>query len=1319
MSWDYDEEELKRKSATYLYNILHNVAGDTDEDKKKKALITRVLLEKYNETSGLELSDIDTYELLAYTKFMQESSDQEVKDTYNNAKKRLENAAKTKYQNISKEDNLSNYLQQRALLEVSSITTGDTVYDNQASFTEVNIADKMKDIKESDITPELVSEYSDADDVGVLDNIDNDVKKQFIEKVASALGWKAINKEHLEGNDRHLEANIKDLQVRDDNGKINPLYQACIDKLADDKITFDVPDSEEGKAFAQSLQDQFIYNAAQRATMDLLRNPVLLKDAPDKTSVEAKFSELVAKHYYHSVVLAALVSTEKFTDKIKINKDNFSVAYDEISDTDIENVLNDLAAGTVKIDPRAVIMDSKQLQMETKATKKVIKDFCKVDPNKLSFLTKTINFASNLLKNIAKNGKKIGFNLITNLATYGGAMALIGKGAAILVAGGSALPAAGLLASGYALYAGWSYVSAKVMPVADRLYTEAKQNNISGFSNIIKYMKENWKQAKAKSQEGKLKERSNFRVGEGFVGGLAATAGAFAGNPFIRMGVSAAGKTTQLGKSLIDKFKSKKKREQEYSLAADKELETAKNFVTQDAISLTVVLGMSAWAGHRHSNSDNALGNDGETIGENHQGSGDKKGLWERLNSGKKGQEESLAKANGDTLTITPIQKDSLQAKDTINKEDLLSPKDSLSKEVTDTTSTSVLGGKNPADSAIDPTLGGDELKKGFDTSSLVGDEKDMFENSASKWDNNALKREIIRLQKEGQTISSEVMELYKNHAFGQRFVQGWYDLIQNGQQVETIPEGMSPVVFVDKLTRLMQLAPVEHKQSIDIMLKDLLCQDFHPTESDKTLIESSLNTIIYEKGTIPCWIPDGKGGYCEGSMEKFGQYIGKEQMHTGMYNGEELTLPVRNYNQTTGLNATPNCAENTVNIAATVEKGHLPDCGCDDIARASMVEEPTVYTAENSIIEDAVEVVKNKVSLDFSDASATHAFMEGGSARYPEVDPQTVNGEAIMFDAKTGIIKVNDTDGVNLLDGTSIEGGEIQIPVVFSKEDVSGILNKLSEQPTAVTTTDGVTTITYGTTAQDMVVTINNNSLSVSVGDTEIHMDNEAANLVIDRLNQIEGAPNFEIPAESQVEFDNVDTSKIIEKINDYKKSVLDSLGEQEAEAENVNLPYEATTTVSYTKGDIAEALNNPDNTSLTCIGEKDGVATMQIKIGDSLVQFTHQSPISVSISEDSATANLGGADQDVWAINMKTSDNKTLTVVLDTTSNNIPMTLLDGNKVTLDENTSVTVQSMAETTLKSQGVNASIDLHTPQTEKILGSIAQYRTNVDRKSVV
>ena len=402
-----------------------------------------------------------------------------------------------------------------------------------------------------------------------------------------------------------------------------------------------------------------------------------------------------------------------------------------------------------------------------------------------------------------------------------------------------------------------------------------------------------------------------------------------------------------------------------------------------------------------------------------------------------------------------------------------------------------------------------------FDASKLSQDEARMYLNSANKWDNNALANRIAELEKEGHSISDNIRQsleaTYKDHAFGKSLVENFYATIESGK-VETLPEGMSAVEYVDKLTRLSQLAPYAQRQAIEIMTKDLLCEDFTPTAEQIDLVKGALNTIVYDKNaSMDCVIPDVNGNLCIKNVSMFGQYVGPQQtVEVQMPDGTMQELPLRNANITTGLSATVDCQEGSATIISTYEKHTLADCGCVRKEAEPIIEEPVVraeplpegkaaptITLEANDAGLARETVGINFKSPFEGAKATATYADDDYA----VTNQTSDNALYLRVDNKGYAHFWEPDGTQLADinvFTQADGVETLRPVALHIEG----FEKLG---TPEISQDGYTiSFSYGEGRQAPRVELNQKTGDASffVGNREYILDQESAQGLAEKMS-------------------------------------------------------------------------------------------------------------------------------------------------------------------------------------------------------------------------
>ena len=204
-----------------------------------------------------------------------------------------------------------------------------------------------------------------------------------------------------------------------------------------------------------------------------------------------------------------------------------------------------------------------------------------------------------------------------------------------------------------------------------------------------------------------------------------------------------------------------------------------------------------------------------------------------------------------------------------------------------------------------------------------------MYRNSVNKWTGESLEGYVRGLRKDGSIISVEVEGVLRGDGSGKSVVEAFYQMIESGK-VETLPEGVSAAEYVDKLTRLIQLAPHAQRQAINVMIKDLLCDDFKASTAEISLVKNALDTIVYKDADMECVIRGSDGNLCVTKVPMFGQYIGSQRpIKVEMPDGTIKELPLRTSNRTIKIGAEVNCDDGSAKIVGLYKRGSI-DCGCE-----------------------------------------------------------------------------------------------------------------------------------------------------------------------------------------------------------------------------------------------------------------------------------------------------------------------------------------------------------------------------------------------------
>ena len=1140
--WD-DEEYLKRQSAATLYRAYNSALANGKDAARIKAIIVAKSQETLESAAKDDQLEVNPYDLLAFVKVAEandlqvqrpDGSAWDVKDTIAQKINIQENA-------LSGKDDLISRLKRKALLESARIVYKD---DKDAVETLNQAIQQSADeistqlTSAQDITDEEFNHFDEAEKVGALDDISQDAKDAFVARLAELAGWK-LSKDQIIANDKKLNEwvysvrnNGQDgsadflysLDIYDPEGNLNPLYDMC-QELAS-KLQFSLPeglsaDDPQAQALREASVNQLLAASAQRATNKFLTNRDLLNQYRDQKSLLNGFKAEIYRNFERSVVTAGLLGsteTEILLENIKYKDGKWS--YDG-GDDNMAKAIQAALDGKVTIHPLDLDIDKRQLDLETKKVERFLK-IRKIRKDEVPFYTKAITTGKNVWNSLIKQGgwKKA----VANAGIFG------------LSAVATASSATAVIAAGAAVYAGWTAVNAWVIPVYDKISAEMRQKGITGLKNRIAYLRSRWKDVKkATYAEKDFKKRAALRTAEGLVaGGIMATFGLGGnaggwGKTLGRQFTSLFGKGATFFTSLAAKNPlARKSKEGSVSRTQEQQLQAAEKRVKQDGITvLAVATGAVAGDAVKVFHEIRIGGNlmDGYDLGGNSNVHSPADSLAHNpADSLARNPADSLARNPADSLARNPADSLARNPADSLarNPADSLArnPVDSLDRTPADSLST-------PADSLGNAPTTGDMPLDGatpvvdatseytFDASKLSQDEARMYLNSANKWDNNALANRIAELEKEGHSISDNIRQsleaTYKDHAFGKSLVENFYATIESGK-VETLPEGMSAVEYVDKLTRLSQLAPYAQRQAIEIMTKDLLCEDFTPTAEQIDLVKGALNTIVYDKNaSMDCVIPDVNGNLCIKNVSMFGQYVGPQQtVEVQMPDGTMQELPLRNANITTGLSATVDCQEGSATIISTYEKHTLADCGCVRKEAEPIIEEPVVraeplpegkaaptITLEAEGAGLARETVGINFKSPFEGAKATATYADDDYA----VTNQTSDNALYLRVDNKGYAHFWEPDGTQLADinvFTQADGVETLRPVALHIEG----FEKLG---TPEISQDGATiSFSYGEGRQAPRVELNQKTGDASffVGKREYILDQESAQGLAEKMS-------------------------------------------------------------------------------------------------------------------------------------------------------------------------------------------------------------------------
>ena len=1280
-----NEEELKKLTGVQLRELYRNAPED------KKAKIAKVagqyLSESVEKLSAQTEENATVYDILATIKVVKE---------YN--EKTTENKLSVNYTDVMKvyatkealDENEDNdffaVLRNMAVAEILEISQSQLNASKKEEITKEDreklqalTSNKNKKIERVEQELKSQTEYSlekeqgyyTADNAGALDDVSQDAKDQFLAFIAKNTGWEKASKESIEAADKKLNDNISQVYVyieKDGQIVLNPMFAECQELVSSIKYEFpENTDEETQQKLTLAYNQQLMANALQRATQDVLKNPSLLGDENTKETIEANFGKLIADNFERSVIVAGLASSPNTTNGLTINADTGRVEYNNSDSTakDIDEILK----GERKISPMAVNLDTYQLGVETTRAEKIL-DMKKVSKDKVPFFTKVKAIGKAAYDNIIKKGgwKKVA----VNMAMFGGAAAAMASGAAAVVAAGAVV------------YAGWTAANSWVAPVWDKLSAEMRSQKITGFKNKLSYRLKNWKRAKdEKYAEPDFKKRAALRTIEGVtVGGVSAALGLGGAGSWLktlgRQGAMIVGKGGSLTRSWFKRKTAAEKLAETYSVANYKTLQTAEGYLKQDKIALGAVIGGALLS---------------DMIKLNAEGSLDTSGLDEKLNDLTEKVRGTATPSEVELENVAPEAEVAPQPEAEVAPQPEAEVAPQPEAEVAPQPEAEVASEAEPA--------------KAIDVKDLDRDHQKMFLNSHKKWENTDINEYIGQFEKQGYHVYGDFQGASENR------VQWFYDCIQRGM-VESCPEGMSPVEYVDKLTRLIQLAPVEQKKGIELMIRDLMCDDYHPSEGDKQIIFDALNTIRYEKGSMQCIMEDANGNFCVKDMPRFGNYFGSEKVaEIDMGNGEKMLLPIRNANVTVAIDAEVNCDEGVGKVSGVYTSNEV-DCGCDNTPK--LIDEVSNGEDMSVMTETDVPLPKDKVNVDMQDPEAQGTAIKSDKNSYFDVDPSSVNGTVEEY--KDGVAIVWDKDGVKVTE-EGYEGVEYFGPKgveVHLQEatDVTHVIEKLPDVPTSIVNgDDGSISYLYefeeGKKIQVVIDPQKEDGISrighFYVDGKEVIVDGKSAEALMEKMS---AKTNTEFTSTDGLEQNTPDNIKeaLQQKRNEYRSGLAEHTDKPIAPKEGAEFTQPR---VSIQKSSLTPEQKSQimaEGTELKYEGIRDGKVIVLVNGEDGSAPFRAAITAPTHIEYDShVEPEVEIAENGQYFISMTTSDNKQMLISI---ANGKAKTTLDGQSVFLDSKSSADTQKLVKEALLQENVNMNIKLHTPFTEKLLKVVEQ-----------
>ena len=608
-NWD-DEEWLKKQSAVTLH-YLYNRADRADEGKldAQRTVIAAVLSQKLDEdVANKGYENINEYESFAYVEHMRNDDSDAKKAKYDEYRqgfaKVLTERLRTLREDYLQEDaeHGKNAYSLRGALDTLKLkvmaATANTLQVNLSkeisSMVEAcvgslsKVRDSVKElaqrVSENKASAEEQTAVEAVMDLHQFPEDDRTDRQAIYSLLAKRAGY-----ESAVANDQALGRCVlgnQDNAVYGQDGALAPQYIYCQPLL--DKVAYEFPEgtsAEERARLTKMYNEQLLANAAQRAAQTILKDKDFLRRTEYEEGIAEYYNQEVRRQFERSVVLAGLATnpaTAVLADELKIQKDGH-VKYQPASDAreGVEDAIANILQGQAKINPLAVRMDTADLDEETKQIGKELQ-LKKIDPEKLSFHKKTKMVVKAIADKIFKEGgwKKVAFNAV-----------LFGASSALMAG------SLGAVAAGAAIYAGATAANALAMPVYDTLAQEMQAKGIKGLKDRIKYLKANWKRAKAaKYAEEGFKTRAVIKAAGGAIVGAATFGLGFGGltgtlqGAIARQGTMAGGKLASLLHSAANYVKARKISKTERSIQAYKATEQAKNYLKQDSIALGSVL---------------------------------------------------------------------------------------------------------------------------------------------------------------------------------------------------------------------------------------------------------------------------------------------------------------------------------------------------------------------------------------------------------------------------------------------------------------------------------------------------------------------------------------------------------------------------------------------------------------------------------------------------------------------------------------------------------------------------------------------------------
>ena len=1340
-NWFQDEEWWKKYLATQIYSMWKE---ETDNEKKEE--IKKGLEEHLKTIDDFNL--VSSYDILSYLKVL---GKEELKTIYIKNADGSESAAfelikdqiDSKDATLNKDGGLIHLLQHKALLEAYKLA-----HQGDKDFDEAKINEQIKKAKESietalgqvevsSINDVLAQHYDNAEKSGAIEEISSNAKDSFLAELAKANGWDLVDGKKIESNDNALNTAIGTLEVYNSNGELNDIYSECKELL--DKVKYEFPSGTSKnvqEAQTKAYNKLLLANATRRATLELLKDRSLLDDAKTNEAVLAKFKSMVAQQFERGVVLVGLAGNPKnsvLMQNIKRDK-NGNVIYDDGSDKTIASDIQKILKGETKLSAGAINVDTWWLEnIELPKAENIIKS--KTDINKLTFLDKVKKAGAAAWDNVARKG---GFKkILNNLVMFGGAAALM------------ASPSGLAIATGAAIYAGWTTVNAWVMPIKDALDQEARNKNIKSLKDRYKYIKENWTRAKkAKYDEKDFTKRAKWRTAEGLViGGLSGGMSAILGagtwlGTFARQGTMATSKGGLFFRSLFNRKSAKKDIEKNgISVQKLQNLQADERYVKQDAIAFAAVgVGAVIGDGIKYDFQNNGVIS--RTYTDIKEAIGDFK---ENLQVRTSGSENQILNDINKEKTLT--LHDSVK-----NNERIVSEASKIKAKI--------VTGENGAQTVLAVDEAGQPISVQYNAATgeyLVGGKviaqngdggiklaSDTYQmNKASE-----IQAKIVTGENGAQTVlavdeAGRPIFVQYNAATGEYLVGGKV-IAQNGDggiklasdaQINGNIEPHATNVFQpyrdDATGKIVWKEPetengitttyMQDAQGRNYVRYEGLNTEHKPSESTYASLVNNIN----KKGNINFDFKDAEGNpvsFEDAVATMRTNLEGANYLPDGMSKEQAIFLAMMRarYIGKTDILQDILCGENLDNLKNTLtaqaslyatNPGYIGTLITDEPLQTWVGPTSKLELCQNSTPEQTngtdidLQGVKN-YNVDFEDPYAELTSTYSSPRNNIQVDLDSLEDAEVMYGDKVNFTTGLRDNEITINNGTIT--GDFEL-VYHATHDIKDIINNLTE-PTSVTIADdGVTTIVYEFEKGKTVSVVLDNASEEGVrtghfliGGKEVILDNESSKLMSQKLSESSTLGDYYSSVENDNVYENVPEGheRVGRRIENIAKR------QEGPVVSDSTMPVDPNP-ATFTSTKLEEIKSKGE---FVCIGKKGGRYILQINNVDGATKGS--APDLTHLNMDDATTTFTNSNDGIYKVTITTKDSKELVVSYNST-NNTSMATMNGKLVLLDTQTCSQVQNISYDKLVNNGVEVrEVKLDTPFTTKVKQAIETYRSH-------